>query len=333
MQPDDADAIVMLVKNAMGPVFERLAAAEARLASLDGVRDRVVAIETKQAMSVQQPSSESATVAEVRELVSRFAAPSAPSADVEQLTIRVKALEDRPEQPPDPIVHVLNTNLTDLQVSTKSLQSELTKEVGGLRERLAVLETRAPVPGPPGPAGKDGLDGKNGIDGVNGKDGRDGSDAAVGDLVKDFSALRERLGVVELKSVVPGPPGPAGKDGKDGRDGRDGHDGVELKDLSMTQEHDRAFTLSARMGGEAKVFGTFSVPVHIYRGVWVDGKSYERGDGVTWAGSHWHCNNETTDKPGEGSKDWTLTVKRGRDGKDGKDAEQPLPVVSAGRRS
>jgi hypothetical protein len=34
-----------------------------------------------------------------------------------------------------------------------------TTEIGAMRERLAVLETRAPVPGPPGPAGRDGVDG------------------------------------------------------------------------------------------------------------------------------------------------------------------------------
>ncbi len=36
---------------------------------------------------------------------------------------------------------------------------EATKEIGTMRERLAVLETRALVPGPPGPAGRDGVDG------------------------------------------------------------------------------------------------------------------------------------------------------------------------------
>jgi hypothetical protein len=40
---------------------------------------------------------------------------------------------------------------------------------------------------------------------------------------------------------------------------------------------------------------------------------------VTWAGSEWHCHTTTTTKPGEGSKAWTLKVKRGRDGKDAKD--------------
>lgn len=35
----------------------------------------------------------------------------------------------------------------------------LTRELAPVRERLAVLETRAPVPGPPGKDGKDGADG------------------------------------------------------------------------------------------------------------------------------------------------------------------------------
>ena len=37
--------------------------------------------------------------------------------------------------------------------------TDATKELGAMRERLAVLETRAPVPGPAGVAGKDGVDG------------------------------------------------------------------------------------------------------------------------------------------------------------------------------
>jgi hypothetical protein len=31
----------------------------------------------------------------------------------------------------------------------------------------------------------------------------------------------------------------------------------------------------------------------------------------------WHANKTTTEKPGEGSKDWTLCVKKGSDGKQG----------------
>lgn len=52
-----------------------------------------------------------------------------------------------------------------------------------------------------------------------------------------------------------------------------------------------------------------------YLGVWQKGTQYERGNFATHDGSVWHCNAATTaSRPGS-SKDWTLAVKRGRDGK------------------
>jgi integrin beta 3 len=55
----------------------------------------------------------------------------------------------------------------------------------------------------------------------------------------------------------------------------------------------------------------------IYRGVFKPGDAYDPGDTVTWAGSLWHCNATTSEKPGDGGAAWTLAVKKGRDGKDG----------------
>jgi hypothetical protein len=63
------------------------------------------------------------------------------------------------------------------------------------------------------------------------------------------------------------------------------------------------------------------------RGVWRAG-CYERGDGVTYAGSLFIAQRETTDseKPGQ-SDGWRLAVKRGRDGQDGKLKDStPKPV-------
>lgn len=52
MQPEAfADAVVVLVKNALSPVLERLAVAEAGLAALRDVPDRVLIIETKAALA------------------------------------------------------------------------------------------------------------------------------------------------------------------------------------------------------------------------------------------------------------------------------------------
>jgi hypothetical protein len=103
--------------------------------------------------------------------------------------------------------------------------------------------------------------------------------ASLEPITKEFGQLRERVALVEVRPVQPGPPGDPGPPGKDGTDGKPG----------LT-----------------------------YCGVYVEGKQYERGDLATWAGATWHCNEPTETKPGDGSKAWTLMVKRGRDGKDGK---------------
>jgi hypothetical protein len=119
-------------------------------------------------------------------------------------------------------------------------------------------------------------------------------DAAVHDerlerelaLAHALRPLGERLAAVEARPPLPGPPGENGLPGPPGAPGRDGVD------------------------GKAGL---------VYCGVYVEGRTYERGDGVTWGGSFWHCNAEaTTTKPGDAAKDWTLMVKRGRDGKDGR---------------
>ena len=53
-----------------------------------------------------------------------------------------------------------------------------------------------------------------------------------------------------------------------------------------------------------------------YVGVWEAGREYKLGNFVTDKGSLFHCNSTTRQRPGDGSKDWTLAAKRGADGKD-----------------
>jgi hypothetical protein len=137
----------------------------------------------------------------------------------------------------------------------------------------------------------------------------------------EIGTMRERLAVLETRAPIPGPPGPPGHDGSDG---------LGFDDLRVTQRDDRSFTVTAARGDVVKEIGTASFALDIYRGVWLEGKTYEPGDGVTWAGSEWHCQAATTTKPGDGSKAWTLKVKRGRDGKDGKDGA-PGPTGPMGR--
>ena len=138
----------------------------------------------------------------------------------------------------------------------------------------------------------------------------DGQLAGLAAATTEIGTMRERLAVLETRAPIPGPPGPPGHDGSAG---------LGFDDLGVTQRDDRSFTITATRGDVVKEIGTASFALDIYRGVWLEGHAYEPGDGVTWAGSEWHCHAATTTKPGDGSKAWTLKVKRGRDGKDGKD--------------
>jgi len=51
-----------------------------------------------------------------------------------------------------------------------------------------------------------------------------------------------------------------------------------------------------------------------YRGVWQPGE-YAAGSMVTRHGSIWHADRTTTSAPGDGTSDWTLAVKAGRNGR------------------
>lgn len=75
------------------------------------------------------------------------------------------------------------------------------------------------------------------------------------------------------------------------------------------------------------------LPIQEYKGVWSE-QDFTAHDTVTWAGSLWHCNKTgTTAKPGDGSPDWTLAVKKGRDGREvvtvPKAAVQPVRIGGA----
>lgn len=266
-----ADMVVMTVKSALAPVLERLAAAEARLAQLPTVektvgevRDRVLAVETKAAiLPPSVPLSEPVNLAPVLERVSAAEARLSVLGDLRD---RVVAIESKSVSPA-----VAGPSPAELELSIRDRVEPVMGQIGSISERIAVLETKAPVSGPPG---------------------RDGNN------------------------------------GKDGQDGKNGADGMGWDDLIVKHDGERSFTMQLVNGDRVKDAGTFTVPVDIYRGVYSEGKTYDRGDGVTWGGSEWHCNEQTTAKPGEGSKAWTLKVKRGRDGKDGRDAAGGLPVVS-----
>jgi hypothetical protein len=147
-------------------------------------------------------------------------------------------------------------------------------DVGALRERLVVLETRAPVPGPPGPAGRDGVDGL-GVDdlAVTQQDDRTFTITATrGERVKELGTARFPVtlyrGVwLEGRAYEPGDavtsagsewqchlptttkPGEGakawtlkvkrGRDGKDGKDGPQGPPGRAGRDWQQVYDDTR----------------------------------------------------------------------------------------------
>lgn len=169
-------------------------------------------------------------------------------------------------------------------IGEKGLQGErgLSGELGPRGERGDAGER-----GPEGPEGKPGRDGRDGAPGVQGAQGDKGIDGRDGIL------------------------------GKDGRDGIDGHDGLGFNDLdTMTDEYGRMYLRFTR----GDVVKQFRLPGIVDRGVYKVGEVYLKGDGVTWGGSYWIAQEDTSAKPGEASAEsraWRLAIKKGSDGKVG----------------
>lgn len=322
-----AEMVVLTIKSALAPLTERLAVAEqanrdlqARVLELSGLRDRLTTVETKATMPVQTALVESGPdpvlaglLEQVRDRVTALETKAAPVLPPD-LTERVSALETRFEIKAAESAPVLASVVG------------LTKDLGAVRDRVIVVETKCASPVTAQPDLTDRLaDVEARLSAAELRAELKASEtvplvASLVDLSKDLGAMRERVAVVEVRGQVAGPAG---------KDGQDGSDGIGFEDLAVVQEDDRTVVFRGTKGHVVRDFGRFTVPAGIYRGVFMEGQSYDPGDEVTWAGSMWHANEATAAKPGEGSKAWTLQVKRGRDGKDGRDGRDPVPVVRA----
>lgn len=308
--------------------------------------------------------------------------------------------------------------MTDTEKIADVVVAAVRAATAPLLERIAVLEARAPVPGPAGKDapvidldvlavraaalvptpkdGRDGIDGKDGpigapgdkgLDGKDGpagkdapavdldavavhaaalipapKDGRnglDGKDAppidvddvarraatlipapkdgtsiasalidASGRLILTFTdGLTKDVGEVVGKPGRDGLAGQPGRSGEKGADGKDGLDGLGFDDIRCEYDGERAFGLKFQRGDRVKEIGGFVLPLVIYRGVFTQGKSYDKGDAVTQGGSYWIAREATMSKPGDGATAWQLAVKAGRDGREGKQGSQGLNGV------
>jgi hypothetical protein len=144
-------------------------------------------------------------------------------------------------------------------------------------------------------------------DGEPGKDGR-----GVKDLLIDRDGqLIATMDDGEMKTLGP-------IIGKDGESGKDGRDGIALDSFeAIVLDDDRTIELKF-VSGEIERVASFKWPVPIDCGVYKAGEQYERGDAVTWGGSLWLAQRDTSEKPDTPDSGWRLAVKRGRDGKDAK---------------
>jgi hypothetical protein len=71
--------------------------------------------------------------------------------------------------------------------------------------------------------------------------------------------------------------------------------------------------LNAKIARLETAMGEFT-----FKGAWVEGQEYKRGNFVSVGGSIFFCSSDTRSKPTNGG-DWALAVPRARDGRDGKD--------------
>ena len=321
-----ASMVTLAIKAAQTPLLERIAVLEAKLAALPNsepalleLRDRVTVVETK---ALQFPPVETPQPVDLTPLLERVAATEARLDTLGDLRDRVTVVETKSAQPV-PVVEAMPPqppiDLSPVMERLAATEARL-DTLGDVRDRVVTIETKSALPLPDAKP----VDLSPALDRIAALELKSAETtpllASLAELTKDVAGMRERLAVAEVKTGVPGPPG------KDGKDGKDGADGFSFDDMTVEQIDERTAVYKGTKGDRVREFGRFKSHAMIQRGVWLEGKSYERGDVVTWAGSQWHANEDTASKPGEDAKAWTLVVKRGRDGRDGKDAAT-VPVV------
>lgn len=186
---------------------------------------------------------------------------------------------------------------------TTAIEADLRARLKEINAAMEAFDERiASVPTP-----KDGRDGRDGRDGIDGKDGLEIAVLPSIDEQKSyakgtfanhkggiFRAARQTKGMDGWECII---------------------SGIVSTDAEYNGEREFSLSIERSSGEIDKIALDFPMP--IYRNVYKDGVEYKGGDVVTWAGSLWICGTDTKEKPGE-SKDWTLCVKKGRDGKDGK---------------
>lgn len=184
-------------------------------------------------------------------------------------------------------------------------------------------------PGPSGPIGERGERGEAGPAGNTGERGERGADGEPGKdaILPDIDAMVDRAMHSEVnrwaldferraqelfQRAIDKMPKP-----------KDGRDAFQLEDFSMDHDGDGTVTLKFK-AGEFEKAHSLRFPFQRYRSVWREDENYREGHSVTFGGSTFTAMvDNPTEKPGTGSQ-WQLSVKRGKDGRDGIMKEPPV---------
>lgn len=219
------------------------------------------------------------------------------------------AVDAIPEAPVLPVLPDIAAMVGDAVAKAVSEWPDFVAMIGE-----AVAKAVAEIPTP-----RDGVDGKDGVDGRDGADGKDGERGEAGrdglDVKDMLRADGGRLIAVmsdgttkDLGQFV----GADGRDGANGKDGADGRDGLGFEDLMFdADEHGRPVAKFQR----GEVVKTASLPCIIDRGPYRVDEDYRKGDAVSFGGSLWIAQVDTSERPESGAA-WRLAVKKGRDGRD-----------------
>lgn len=189
----------------------------------------------------------------------------------------------------------------------------IVRELAPVLEKVKTLEERQPV------NGRDGVDGR---DGREGKDGRDAADLPISiglDADKSYplgSFVAAAGGL--LRAVRP--TSPVGEDGDlEAAGWAVVVNGIRGITMEMEDGGRRMKSLIWTTCGERSIEHKTAIPVE--RGVHRDGRTYDTGDVVEWAGEAWIAEKDLPEgKPGDGDG-WRRLVRRGREGKQGPKGE------------
>lgn len=97
-------------------------------------------------------------------------------------------------------------------------------------------------------------------------------------------------------------------------------DGAGIDDIKVEQ-HERRVTISITVGDKV-IEREFQLDYPIQRGLYQPGSKYERSDIVIFGGSAWIAQRDLEDEPPGSSDAWKLFVKKGKDGKSARQADE-----------